>query len=85
MIFNIHEAKTHLSHLVQRAISGEEIIVAKAGEPLVRLLPVHHRSEPRILGSWTGKVHVAEDFDAPLPDDMLDLFLKGSVEPEQGK
>ncbi len=81
MIVNIHEAKTHLSRLVQRALSGEEIIVAKAGEPLVRLTPIHPRSEPRVLGSWTGKVRIADDFDAPLPDDLLNTFLQGSVEP----
>ena len=85
MIVDIHEANAHFSQLVYRALSGEEVIVAKAGEPMVRLTPIFPRLEPRILGSWTGKVQIADNFDAPLPDDLLDAFLHGSIEPEQNR
>jgi prevent-host-death family protein len=72
-IVNMHEAKTTLSRLVERARAGEEIIIAKAGKPLVTLVPVKHRTKPRVPGKWRGKVWMAEDFDR-LPDDVLDAF-----------
>ena len=70
---NIHAAKTQLSRLVDAAAAGEEIIIAKAGEPLVTLVPVKRRAKPRVPGKWRGKVWMAEDFDK-LPDDVLDAF-----------
>lgn len=58
---NMFEAKTHLSSYVQRALAGEEVIIAKAGKPLVQLKPI--LSQKRRLGGWEGKIKVAEDFD----------------------
>jgi prevent-host-death family protein len=60
---NIHEAKTHFSRLVDRAASGEDIVIAKAGKPLARLVPYEHPREPRRLGGWKGRVVLAPDFD----------------------
>lgn len=67
---NMHEAKTELSKLVERALAGEDIVIARAGVPVVRLVPVT-RAGQRALGQWRGKVRVADDFDAPLPDEVL--------------
>ena len=72
-IVNMHEAKTTLSRLVERARAGEEIIIGKAGEPLVKLVPVKRRKKSRIPGKWRGKVWIAEGFDQ-LPSDVLDAF-----------
>jgi prevent-host-death family protein len=65
---NVHEAKTHLSRLLQRVMNGEHIIIAKAGKPVARLSPVEAAPEPRIPGNDLGKVVIAADFDAPLPE-----------------
>ena len=70
---NVYEAKTHLSQLLDRAAAGEEIIIGKAGEPLVKLVPVKRRTKPRVPGKWRGKVWIADDFDE-LPSDILDAF-----------
>ncbi len=73
---NIHDAKTHLSRLIQRALDGENIVIAKAGRPLVRLVPVLTDSfdKRRSLGFLKDEIQVSPDFDAPLPDDILDAF-----------
>ena len=71
---NIHAAKTQLSRLVDAAAAGEEIIIAKAGKPLARLMPLAPTPAKRRLGLLAGKMWVSEDFDAPLPDDILDAF-----------
>lgn len=73
-IVNLYEAKTALSRLVERAAAGEEIIIAKAGKPKARLVPLTGQVEPRQPGGWEGKVWVAEDFDEPLPADILAGF-----------
>lgn len=65
---NIHEAKTHLSELLQRVMNGEEIIIAKAGKPVARLLPFQPTPQPRQPGNDSGLVTIAPDFDAPLPE-----------------
>ena len=70
---NIHYAKTHLSRLIQQASAGEEIIIAKAGTPLAKLVPYVQTREPRTPGCWRGKVRIADDFDA-LPDDLAAAF-----------
>lgn len=69
-IVNMHEAKSNLSKLVEEAEAGEEVILARAGQPAVRLVPVRRRGR-RKLGAWKGKVVMADDFDAPLPDAVL--------------
>lgn len=71
---NIHAAKTHLSRLVDDAAAGEEIIIAKAGKPVARLVPLAAPKPRRRLGLLAGKMWVSDDFDAPLPDDILDAF-----------
>lgn len=64
---NIHEAKTHLSRLVERVEAGEEITIARAGRPVARLVPVEKR-RPRRPGVWRGLVTISPDFDAPMPE-----------------
>ena len=71
---NIHEAKTHLSKLLARVREGEEIIIAKAGFPVARLVPVVDRPARRLPGSAKGKVAIAPDFDAPLPEAIMQEF-----------
>lgn len=71
---NIHDAKTHLSRLVEDVAAGEEIVIAKAGKPMAKLVPLTHDLEPRQLGSMRGKIWIADDFDAPLPADILGGF-----------
>ncbi|MBA3889068.1 MAG: type II toxin-antitoxin system Phd/YefM family antitoxin [Gemmatimonadaceae bacterium] len=75
---NIYEAKTRLSELVERAEHGEEIIIARAGKPVARLVPL--RVAERRPGRWAGKVWMADDFDVPLPDDVMRQF-EGDIEP----
>jgi prevent-host-death family protein len=62
---NIHEAKTHLSRLVERVEAGEEVVIARAGRPVARLVPYRARTAPRVPGIWRGRVRLAHDFDAP--------------------
>jgi prevent-host-death family protein len=72
-IVNIHEAKTHLSRLVERVEAGEEIVIARAGRPIARLVPYRARTKPRAPGLWRGQGWIADDFDAPIPE-LLDAF-----------
>lgn len=67
-IFDLHEAKTTLSQLVEQVEAGEDVVLARAGTPVARIVPLR-RAEPRVLGRWRGRVRMADDFDAPLPDD----------------
>ena len=67
-IVNIHEAKTHLSRLLQRVLDGEEIVIAKAGKPIARLLPYRPAPAGRTPGNDAGKVIISADFDEPLPE-----------------
>jgi prevent-host-death family protein len=71
---NLYDAKTHLSKLVERAAGGEEIIIAKAGRPLARLVPLAKRTAPRQFGFLAGEVVVGPDFDDPLPDALRKAF-----------
>jgi prevent-host-death family protein len=73
-IINLYKAKTSLSRLVERAVAGEEIIIAKAGKPKARLVRLAGKVEARQPGGWEGKVWVAGDFDEPLPADILAGF-----------
>ena len=73
-VVNIYEAKTRLSNLVERAAAGEEIIIAKAGKPMARLVPLAPPRPQRKPGGWEGKVWIAEDFDDPLPEDIMAGF-----------
>jgi prevent-host-death family protein len=67
-VVNIHAAKTHLSRLIERVEAGEEITLARAGRPVAKLVPYTVRREPRRPGIWEGRVVIAPDFDAPLPE-----------------
>ncbi|WP_374447094.1 type II toxin-antitoxin system Phd/YefM family antitoxin [Stella sp.] len=73
---NIHAAKTHLSRLVDAAAAGEEIIIARAGRPVARLVALERpAAQPhRRLGCLAGRVRIPADFDAPLPDEVLESF-----------
>lgn len=71
---NVHEAKTHLSRLLERVRLGEEITIAKAGKPVARLVAVEGSRKRRVPGSAKGTISYADDFDAPLPDEVLDSF-----------
>ena len=73
-VLNIHEAKTHLSRIVEEVAAGKEIIIAKAGKPMARLCPVTGSVKKKRLGLLKGKIRVAEDFNAPLPDEVLASF-----------
>jgi prevent-host-death family protein len=71
---NVHEAKTHLSRLLSRIAAGEEVVIARAGKPVARLVPFRKPKGKRPLGIDRGRYKVPEDFDAPLPDDLLAAF-----------
>ena len=73
IVVNVHEAKTHLSRLLKRAAEGEEVVIAKAGKPIARLSPVT-ASGKCVLGQDKGRVVIADDFDAPLPEEILRDF-----------
>ena len=81
---NIHDAKTNLSKLIERALAGEEVIIAKAGKPLVRLQPVEvakPNGRRGILGSMRGKITFADDWDSPETNAEIErLFYEGDTE-----
>ena len=70
---NIHEAKTHLSRLLKRVQAGEEVIISRAGTPIAKLVPIAPRPD-RKPGRLKGRIRIAADFDAPLPDDIQRTF-----------
>ena len=67
---NVHQAKTQLSRLLHRVEAGEEVVIARAGKPIARLVPVQRDSSDRPLGIDAGLVRIAPDFDAPLPEEI---------------
>ena len=71
---NIHQAKTQLSRLIERVNAGEEIVIARAGRPVARLVPAGVSAAPRTPGLMKGRIRVGKGFDAPLPGDLLDAF-----------
>jgi prevent-host-death family protein len=73
-VLNLYEAKTHLSVLVDEAAAGREIIIAKAGRPMAKLVPLRQTAR-RSPGRTRGKLWMAADFDAPLPQEILDAFV----------
>ena len=73
-IYNLYEAKTALSRLVDRAAAGEEIVIAKAGSPRAKLVPVRLPRRQRKPGGWEGRVRIARNFDALLPKAIRDAF-----------
>ena len=74
---NVHEAKTHLSKLLARVAAGEEVLISRAGKPMARLVPAGKAARPRRKPDRDkGRGWIADDFDGPLPDDLLARFLK---------
>ena len=73
---NIHEAKTHLSRLLVRVEAGEEVLISRAGRPIARLVPARRVRGKRRPGRFIGKGRIADDFNAPLPPEVLAEFLK---------
>ena len=71
---NVHQAKTHFSKLLARVQAGEEIIIAKAGRPIAKIVPIQSERKPRQPGTAKGKIWIAPDFDEPLPDEILKEF-----------
>ncbi|HTJ23174.1 MAG TPA: type II toxin-antitoxin system Phd/YefM family antitoxin [Gemmatimonadaceae bacterium] len=74
LTYNVHQAKTQLSKLLERVAEGEDIVIAKAGVPVARLVPIARPDEARVLGTEKGRLIVADDFDAPLPKGVLASF-----------
>jgi prevent-host-death family protein len=75
-IVNVHAAKTHFSRLLDAAAAGEDIVIAKGGKPVAKLVPLTASDGPgrRRLGALAGRAVIPPDFDAPLPEDVLDQF-----------
>jgi antitoxin (DNA-binding transcriptional repressor) of toxin-antitoxin stability system len=76
-VVNTYEAKTQLSRLIEQALAGERVVIARAGRPLVELKP-YVAARPRVSGLWKGRVRIARDFDAPLPELERDIYGDGS-------
>jgi prevent-host-death family protein len=80
MEVNVHQAKTHLSRLLHRVAAGEEVTIARSGVPVARLVAVEpEKMKIRPMGMDRGRIWIADDFDAPLPDDLLKLFYGGEL------
>jgi prevent-host-death family protein len=76
-IVNMHQAKTSLSKLVERALAGEEIVIARNGEPLVKLVPMPKGRQPRVPGLYKGKIWIAPDFE--FTDEEITELFEGSL------
>ena len=70
---NVHEAKTHLSRLLEAVEAGEDVVIARAGKPVARLVPASVRTQPRTPGSWRSRVVIADDFDET-PEELIAAF-----------
>lgn len=79
MVINIHKAKTNLSKFIKHALKGEEVIIARDGKPLIKLVPYFESEQIRKGGQFKGLIHFSEDFDAPLPEEILKNFLRGDL------
>ena len=73
-VVNLHAAKTHLSRLVDQAAAGEEVIIAKAGKPIAKLVALDRPPQRRVPGTLAGRLRIPDDLDAPLPDEILREF-----------
>ena len=71
---NIHEAKTHFSQLIERVVAGEEIVIARNGKPVAKLVPIPLEQPRRFSGSMRGQIWIADDFDDPLPPELQKYF-----------
>lgn len=85
-VINVHAAKTQLSKLLERVEAGEEIVIARSGKPVARLAPLRGaRRAARTPGLLAGRVHIAPDFDAPLPDEVLASFSDAPIDPPRAR
>ncbi len=82
MQVNVYEAKSRLSELLAKAEAGEEIVIARNGTPIARLVPVQRDRPPRVPGAWAGKVWMSDDFDEP-DQELIDLMENGPIFPEE--
>ncbi|WP_327367864.1 type II toxin-antitoxin system Phd/YefM family antitoxin [Streptomyces sp. NBC_01217] len=71
--YNVHEAKTHFSRILQQVETGEEVVISRAGKPIAKVVPLHPKVDRTDYGVLRGQIHIAEDFD-DLPDDIADAF-----------
>lgn len=76
---NVHQAKTELSRLLEAVEAGEDVIIARAGVPVARLVPVP--ADPRVPGRQAGRIRMGADFDAPLPAEIAEAFGADPLEP----
>lgn len=74
MLVNIHDAKTHFSKFINQALKGDEVIIARGGKPLIRLVPYTEEPQIRRGGQFKGLIQISDDFDAPLPEEILKHF-----------
>ena len=77
MQVNLHDAKTHLSRYVDQALAGEEVVIARAGKPLVRLVPLETKPAPRVGGFLRGQAVLTADLKADFKDDIEEMFYGG--------
>ena len=84
MEVNIHEAKTHLSKLLERVAMGEEVVIAKAGAPVAKLVPFDPQPKTRVFGSAKGEFTVPDDFNEPDPE-IEGLFYEGALFPRKDR
>ncbi len=81
-IYNIHEAKTNLSKLIEKMLAGEEVIIAKAGKPVAKVMAYKEKKlKPRKFGLWKGKVWISDDFNDE-DEEINKLFYEGDIEPK---
>jgi prevent-host-death family protein len=73
-VVNVHEAKTHLSRLLEEVAAGADVVIARAGKPVARLVPIEQLPKPKQLGLLRGRIKVPADFNAPLPADVVADF-----------
>lgn len=78
---NVYEAKTHLSKLLERVEAGEEIVIARNGRPVARLVPTQRDRSPRVLGSLRGKIRYSDDFDES-DEEIIDIFYNSKFLPD---
>lgn len=81
---NVYEAKSQLSKLLEQVENGDEIIIARNGRPVARLVPLQRRTSPRVPGAWKGKVWMADDFDET-DEELIELWENSPLFPEDEK
>ena len=79
MEVDVHKAKAHFSRLLQRVVDGEEVIIMRAGVAVAQMVPVESKAGRRAMGMDEGEIYIADNFDSPLPAQMLAPFLGSQV------